>query len=161
MLDNSEITADQQLRWFKSLSLDKSKIYLVFFQDEIPIGMLYFSELNIQSCNWGCYIGEDAVWPGSGLILELAALDFAFNCLVVQTLRAEVLAFNTAPIKMHTIFGYCSDGLEENRIQRNGESVSLLKFSYKMEDWFKNRNNVLNKLPKQIRAAAEDLEFQI
>ena len=81
MVDQNIIEPAQQLSWFKSLKDNRRCEYRVFFQDDQPVGMLYFSEIEKESCSWGCYIGEDRVWPGSGIILELAALDYVFKIL--------------------------------------------------------------------------------
>ncbi|CAM5204060.1 hypothetical protein [Alishewanella longhuensis] len=65
-----------------------------------------FSQLNQQTLEWGCYLGEDNVWPGSGLLLEIAALDYAASQSGVHRLYAEVLSFNLSVLKMHRLFGY-------------------------------------------------------
>lgn len=159
MLTNSIISSEQQIKWFESLASDKSRLYFVFFQDENPIGMLYFVDITKEDCSWGCYIGEEAVWPGSGLLLEVAALDFALKKLSLEQLNAEVFDFNFAPQKMHKIFGYTSVDAAESTIEREGKEHLLFKFRYKKTDWIKNREKVVAKLPKQIREGIEHIRF--
>lgn len=159
MLTNSIISSEQQIKWFESLVADKSRLYFVFFQDANPIGMLYFVDITKEDCSWGCYIGEDAVWPGSGLLLEVAALDFALKKLSLEQLNAEVFDFNSAPQKMHKIFGYTSVDATENTIEREGKEHVLFKFQYKKTDWINNREKIVAKLPKQIREGIENIRF--
>lgn len=159
MLTNSIISSEQQIKWFESLVADKSRLYFVFFQDANPIGMLYFVDITKEDCSWGCYIGEEAVWPGSGLLLEVAALDFALKKLSLEQLNAEVFDFNSAPQKMHKIFGYTSVDATENTIEREGKEHVLFKFQYKKTDWINNREKIVAKLPKQIREGIENIRF--
>ena len=159
MLTNSIISSEQQIKWFESLVADKSRLYFVFFQNENPIGMLYFVDITKEDCSWGCYIGEEAVWPGSGLLLEVAALDFALKKLSLEQLNAEVFDFNFAPQKMHKIFGYTSVDATENTIEREGKEHVLFKFQYKKTDWINNREKIVAKLPKQIREGIKNIRF--
>lgn len=158
MLDDTLIEPLQQKQWFESLAKSKDKQYMVFRQDARPIGMLYFSEINKQSCSWGCYIGEEAVWPGTGVLLSLAALDYAFNTLNVELLFAEVFENNISPIKMHKALGYTvkPDKLASTKC---GKKVVLKCFEFRRQDWEANREIILAKLPKQIKQAADFISF--
>lgn len=158
MLDDTEIEPQQQQLWFENLEASKGKQYKVFYQDAKPIGMLYFSDINKESCVWGCYIGEEAVWPGTGVLLSVAALDYAFNILKVERLCAEVFENNLSPIRMHQAFGYTA---RPNRFvtTKSGKEIELKCFEYLEEDWQKNRESVLARLPKQIRRAADFILF--
>lgn len=158
MLDDTEIGAEQQERWFKSLAKQHDKLYMVFCQNSKPVGMLYFSDINDKYCTWGCYIGEEAIWPGTGVLLAIAALDYAFNHLEVDKLQAEVFEDNTSPIRMHQTFGY-KPRQDKIVTTKNGRQVRLLCFEYLQKDWKANREKVLGKMPKQIRAAAEFIVF--
>ncbi len=140
MLDDSIIEPHQQRIWFNNLSNTPSKQYKVFYQDSKPIGMLYFSEINLRSCVWGCYVGEEAIWPGTGVLLAIAALDYAFNHLEVDKLRAEVFEHNISPIRMHQAFGYRTMR-DRNVTTKNGRQVRLLCFEYSQEEWRANREN--------------------
>lgn len=159
MLDDTEIGREQQGIWFASLEKQHDKLYKVFCQNSKPVGMLYFSDINNESCTWGCYIGEEAVWPGSGVLLSIAALDFAFLSLKVEVLNAEVFEENSSPIRMHKTFGYST--LRDKVVKtKSGREVTLKCFGYLKSDWLKNRENILSKLPKQIQHAANSIIFK-
>lgn len=159
MLDDTLIDPNQQSQWFDSLDKLIDKRYLVFLQNDKPIGMLYFSDIDNKRCNWGCYIGEDAVWPGSGLILEIAALDFAFNILKTEQLVAEVFEDNLSPIRIHKVFGYQLAEKNIVRATRSGHNKQLSCFIYTKFDWLANKEQVLAKLPRQIKEAAQLIKF--
>ena len=121
--------------------------------------MLYFVDITKKECSWGCYVGEEAVWPGSGILLEVAALDFALLKLSLEQLNAEVFDFNFTPQKIHKIFGYTSVDANRNTIEREGKKHTLFKFQYKKTDWINNRGKIIAKLPKQIREGIENIRF--
>lgn len=159
MISDAQITCEQQKKWFEGLVDDPTRKYMVFFRDETPIGLLYFSSITRESCEWGCYIGEEAVWPGSGLLLEIAALDYAFNILGVGCLIAEVFEFNVAPQRMHDFFGYQNLGLGDQVVERDGVEYRLIRYCYKKGDWLTKREQVISRLPGQIRKAVEKISF--
>ena len=159
MISDAQITSEQQKKWFEGLADDPERKYMTFFQDETPVGLLYFSSITRESCEWGCYIGEEAVWPGSGLLLEVAALDYAFNFLEVECLIAEVFEFNVAPQRMHDFFGYKNLGLSDQVIERDGVEYRLIRYCYEKCAWLARREQVMNSLPRQIRAAVEKISF--
>lgn len=153
MLNDQPISADQQQAWFASLQGDSSRLYLVFHQQNRPIGMLYFSDIGERRCSWGCYIGVEAVWPGSGLLLEVAALDFAFSQLGMDCLHAAVLEFNKAPQRMHKAFAYRLVNRQADALWRDGKHHALLHYEYLRDEWRDNRERVLTQLPRQIGEA--------
>lgn len=159
MLSTNEISEFDQVRWFEGLQNDRTRLYYVYFQDSRPLGMLYFTEISEDDCSWGCYLGEESVWPGSGLLLEIAALDYAFYHLNVKRLNAEVFEFNTPAIRMHHHFEYKFEGASTVSYPRDGIEHKLLKYFYLQQDWTEQREHLLDKLPKQINAAAKKITF--
>lgn len=158
MLDDTVIEPQQQEQWFDSLAKTKVKQYMIFHQDSKPIGMLYFSDINKESCEWGCYIGEEAVWPGTGVLLSVAALEYAFKILKVEKLSAEVIETNISPIRMHQAFGYTAKP-DKFATTKSGKEIKLKCFECLRVDWEKNKETILAKLPKQIRQAADFIVF--
>lgn len=159
MLDDTIIDSQQQKQWFENLSKNKNKIYKVFYQNWKPVGMLYFSDINTESCSWGCYIGEEAVWLGTGMLLSIAALDYAFNDLNIKKLNAEVLESNISPIIMHQALEYTINP-DKPDTTRSGKKINLKCFSYEKQDWIKNRESILNKLPIKISQATDLISFE-
>lgn len=158
MYNQQIITPAQHAQWFAGLRRDPSRCYFVMLQDGKPIGSLNYSDMEEPEWEWGCFIGENAVWPGSGILLELAALDFA-AAQGARTLRAEVLDFNLAPIKLHRFFGYRQRENKPAEIERDGVSHDALVFVYDLDDWRAARAGVLARLPRQVAAAAGNIRF--
>jgi len=162
MHNQDEITWAQHNKWFDALEKDDSRRFFIFYQNDRPIGVLNFSERQSvpYTLEWGCYIGEDDVWPGSGLLLEIAALQYALEIKEAEVLYAEVLSFNKSVIKLHTLFQYTA--LEDGRaFTRNEERHSVKCFEYKREQWQHNKTKILSRLPKQVSAAANFIQFDL
>lgn len=145
--------------WFRSLQQDNTRRFFVFYQDGRPIGVLNFSALDTDMPEWGCYLGESDVWPGSGLLLEVAALDYAAKLISARALYAEVLSFNRAVIKLHHSFEYTPLSPKEGGV-RDGEAFEVLRFRYSLSDWRCRREQILSKLPAQIRSATGLIRFK-
>jgi UDP-4-amino-4,6-dideoxy-N-acetyl-beta-L-altrosamine N-acetyltransferase len=144
--------------WFSNLQGDSSRQFYVFMQNQRPIGVLNFSNMNTPTPEWGCYLGETNVWPGSGIILEAAALDFASSQSQFSHLLAQVLSFNASANKMHKVFEYEQVSTEIGG-ERDGLIFEILHYSYELKQWAKNRDKILSKLPKNIALAASNIQF--
>lgn len=158
MLTSQYISQADQQKWFADLVTRRDKRYLAFHQNTRPVGILNFDRIGTDQPSWGCYLGEEDVWPGSGLLLEIAALDHAFDILQQDILYAEVLAHNESPIRMHLFFGYQEKDTQE--IIRDGQPLALRTFAYTKDDWQKSRPQVLARLPGNIRLASELITFE-
>lgn len=158
MHNDAPISWEEHLSWFDKLQSDESRQVFIFKQNDRPIGVLNFSQRSQGVIEWGCYLGETDVWPGSGLLLEIAALDYAAAQIELTSLYAEVLSFNQSVVRMHEFFGY--QPLPDRPGQmRNDEPYVVNVFSYELDEWRKNRIRVLARLPKQICAAADLIQF--
>lgn len=164
MHNNEAVEWQSHCNWFKKLQSDSSRRFFVLWQNQRPIGVLNFSRLDTPTPEWGCYLGETNVWPGSGIMLELAALDYAAMGYVKDSkikyshLLAQVLSFNHAANKMHKLFEY-EQVKQEPAAERDGETFTVLHYSYDLKQWLQKREKVLNKLPKNICLASAQIQF--
>ena len=158
MINDYVIGYSQQRTWFRNISATTSEQHLVFFQNDRPIGMLYFSDISSDSCKWGCYLGEENIWPGSGILLFIAALDYAFDVIGVCELCAEVFEDNYSSVKLDNFFGYEYAGSIRVSTFSN-VSKNLLQFSYEKDTWLLNRPKIIDKLPRRIREATKHIMF--
>lgn len=162
MHNNNPVEWQDHCAWFKKLQTDSRRLFFILWQNKRPIGVLNFSDLNTPTPEWGCYLGETNVWPGSGIILECAALDYMVsykpNHQSYSHLLAQVLSFNTAANKMHKIFEY-EQVSQDKGAERNGKNFDILHYRYELAQWQQNRDLILAKLPKNIALAAAQIQF--
>lgn len=159
MHNTNEISWDEHQRWFEQLPKSDKRFY-VFRQNDRAIGALYFDAYGDDGLEWGCYLGETDVWPGSGLLLEIAALDYAAAQPHITHLHAEVLSLNQSVLKMHQLFGYqhCPD--KAVNPAQHATSYCIKVFEYQTAAWRAERADILARLPRQIAAAADYIHFQ-
>lgn len=152
------ISAKAQQQWFESLSCDPARQYLIFYQQELPIGVLAFTNIDQASsqCEWGGYIGAERCWPGTGIVLEGAALDYAFFHLKLDRVNAEVFVDNKGPQRTHALFGFNAIGVVGEAGGRE-----LMGFYHTKNDWSRRRANVLRKLPDKVAKAIDAVQFRI
>lgn len=158
MHNNGPVEWQEHCTWFEKLQSDNTRRFYVFLQNQRPIGVLNFSEMNTPIPEWGCYLGETNVWPGSGIILEIAALDFSASHCQFSHLLAQVLSFNSAANKMHKVFEYEQVSLEKGG-ERNGLNFDIFHYSYELKQWAQKRDTILAKLPKNMALAATQIQF--
>ena len=158
MHNSAPVKWQEHCAWFEKLESDNTRQFYIFLQDQRPVGVLNFSGMNTTAPEWGCYLGETNVWPGSGIILELAALDFTANQSQFSHLLAQVLSFNNAANKMHRVFEYEQVSLEKCA-ERNGQNFDIHHYSYELKQWTQKRDKILAKLPKKIALAAAYIQF--
>lgn len=158
MHNSAPVKWQEHCTWFEKLQDDDSRKFYVFLQNQRPIGVLNFSDMNTATPEWGCYLGETNVWPGSGIILEVAALDFTASCSQFSHLLAQVLSFNNSANKMHKVFEYEQVSMEKGG-ERNGLDFDILHYSYELKQWPQKRDKILTKLPKNIALAAAQIRF--
>jgi UDP-4-amino-4,6-dideoxy-N-acetyl-beta-L-altrosamine N-acetyltransferase len=159
MHQNKTITWDEHLNWFSNLKTDTEREFWVLHQNERPIGILNFSDVGKPRVEWGCYLGETNVWPGSGILLEVAALERATRLKNAISLSAEVLSFNKSAIGMHRLFEYPLIETLTGGV-REGEHYQKLCFEYPLLQWNQKKAKVLSKLPKSLRNLVDKIEFR-
>ena len=157
MHNSAEVEWQVHIDWFDKLQNDEARKVFVLLQNQRPIGVLNFSDMHTTMPQWGCYLGETNVWPGSGIILEIAALDFSTNYRHFSHLLAQVLSFNQSANKMHELFEYDKVRIEKGG-ERDGASFEIYHYSYDLTLWTQKRQQILNKLPKNF-IVASNIQF--
>ena len=159
MNNDSKILWREHEAWYASLKKDKTREFWLLYQDNRPIGVLNFCGIGSAKVEWGCYLGETKVWPGSGVLFEVAALDHASSFYAAELLVAEVLSFNRSAIALHRLFEYpLVSSLKGGK--RNGTDYERLFYEYPLSMWYEKRASLLLKLPKSLQVLAESFEFR-
>lgn len=106
MRDQSEVSPEQQQRWFDGLVNNPTR-YLVARYQQRPVGIVNFKPIAAGIFEAGLAIGDEA-FRGSVLcfIVAVAQLDYAFERLSAKQILAEVRTENCAAIRFNTQLGY-------------------------------------------------------
>lgn len=137
------ITKDSQLKWYQSITKDKTVKYWIIEFNKIKIGVLYLINIDIinKRCNWGYYIGNPS-FRGKGIarLLECNIYDYVFFELGLNKLCCEVLAFNEKVVKIHEKYGSEVEGLLKKHILKKGKYYDVVTMGITKDKWNSIKN---------------------
>ena len=136
MMNDDIIALENHYRWFKSLEGDNRRKLMICLYKEKPIGSVQFAiDAKNQTCEWGFYIGDLSSPPGSGSMMGILALDYAFGQLAVRKVCAQVLDFNVKSLAYHRKLGFEEEGILKSQIVRDGKFIDVVLFGLLKEKW--------------------------
>jgi len=106
MYGSDRIEQASHFEFIKSLRKDQERQYYIVVQDNINIGVIYFTNIGSRSTEFGLYANPDTKIPGAGRILEKVCIAYAFDTLKVKKLKLEVFADNIQVINLHKKFNF-------------------------------------------------------
>lgn len=137
MYTRHEISKEEHLHWFSKLAGDESRCYFVCLINNIPCGIIGFSEIHKVKgiATWAFYTSIDAP-IGVGSLMEYAALQYAFNVLNLHKLRCEVLGFNKTVVKLHQKFGFSIEGcIRSSHLDDEGHYHDVIHLGIFDSEW--------------------------
>ncbi|WP_180271523.1 UDP-4-amino-4,6-dideoxy-N-acetyl-beta-L-altrosamine N-acetyltransferase [Fredinandcohnia onubensis] len=149
MYNEKVITMEEHQAWFQHILQSKKDVYLLFYMDEIPTGLVYFNGIDHQHehCYWGFYIGREDATKGSGTIMATLAFDFAYKKLKMNKIYGEILAYNFASVKFHEKLGFKQEGLFKSHIKKDDNFIDVYTYGLLSKDWYEfQRPFILNDL---------------
>jgi UDP-4-amino-4,6-dideoxy-N-acetyl-beta-L-altrosamine N-acetyltransferase len=147
MYTSRQITKEEHLAWFEAISKSMTKRYFIFELDSKPLGVIGFVDINLtsRSSSWAFYSGDTAI-RGIGSLMELTALDYAFNELKLEKLYCEVLEFNDSVIKFHKKHGFQQEGIFRKHHFDEGKFYDVHRLAIFKNDWVKCRVELVNRI---------------
>jgi len=152
MYTRHEISAEEHQAWWRQVQQSDTCRYFMYEFDKVPMGIVCFTDINpvSQQANWGYYTAVDAP-RGVGVNMELLSLDYAFDMLNLHKLSCEVLAFNTAVIKLHQKFGFKVEGVFREHHKVGDDFVDIHRLGMLASEWREQRPKMLSKLERVNR----------
>ncbi len=92
--------------FIESLKTKEDKRYFLVQKENENIGVIDFTNITQNSATMGIYANPYLKQKGIGSILLQAIVDYAFEVLQVQTLKAEVFASNAKAKVLYKKFGF-------------------------------------------------------
>jgi len=144
MYTNHVITPDEHQAWWNAQSIDPATRLLIYEMDSQPLGVVTFTKFTGEagSATWAFYSG-DRSHRGVGKLMEIAALEYAFEALRVCRLECEVLAFNKTVVDFHIKHGFTVEGIFRQAYIRDGEYYDIYRLSMLSDEWFKHVKSAL------------------
>ena len=113
------ISSEQQAKWFLDLDL-KTNLYFVIKKENEKIGIVHLKEINWQSkqAEAGIFIGEVAhLNTISPLLATITIMEFAFDILKLEILKAKIASTNYKVILFNESIGYVKAGQQNEAFQ--------------------------------------------
>jgi UDP-4-amino-4,6-dideoxy-N-acetyl-beta-L-altrosamine N-acetyltransferase len=152
MFTKHEISLDEHLAWWGRTRLRSDQLYLMYEFVGRPAGIVGFTSIDPinTNCAWAFYAAPDAP-RGTGSRMEVLALDKAFYDLKMHKLYCEVLAFNTAVLRLHRKFGFAVEGILKEHHRTNDIFVDIYRLGLLSAQWDGMRAEITTKVASQIR----------
>jgi UDP-4-amino-4,6-dideoxy-N-acetyl-beta-L-altrosamine N-acetyltransferase len=156
MFNDEIITSGKQLEWFRKISAECNDEYLILEDEDRAVGLISFTKFDKKNniIHWGFYIGEPDTPRGSGSLLCLLGLDYAFQRLGVRRVMGEVLASNIRSLRLHEQFGFEHEGCLRAQALKNGVYENVMEYGILADEWQNKRKEVLARVLGQLQKPA-------
>lgn len=135
MLTQHEIGLDEHRRWFAKAAADPTRCLLLVEVAGQPLGYVHFSSVASGSiADWGFYAAAGAPL-GAGSHFGRAALNHAFSVLGVHKVCGQVLASNTASLRLHRKLGFSEEGVLREQQRLGDNYYDLICFGLLRREW--------------------------
>lgn len=147
MYSNHIITWEEHLAWFLAIQHDPTKLWYLYIQNEVPLGVVYFTSYSAKYRNafWGFYASNHAP-RGTGLNMEFDALEHAFFQLQLHKLNCEVIEFNKKVINMHKKCGFIEEGVFRDFYHDGERYHNVIRLGILDSEWIKCRGNLAERI---------------
>lgn len=104
MYTQDEISLENHLNFINSLKNNSNKLYFLIKKENEFIGVIDFSDINIQSVEMGIYANPNL--KGFGKILLEIIKDYSFNVLKVKSIFSEVFYNNEKAYQLYEKYNF-------------------------------------------------------
>ena len=158
MYNQGIISLENHRRWVALLAERSDCRYFLVYADDNPIGVIDFTSISSDACEWGYYLAPDMQTSGYGVVLEYYVLKYAFESIGVKILFCAVLDSNKNVYNAHQkYFGFVPDE-KYSSIQNTGEKTIFFEgLSLTKENWEKWDSPIVERSLKFFRI--EDVSF--
>ncbi len=146
MYNQAIIPLENHKKWIASLPKRADCCYFLVYADNKAIGVVDFTFIKGDSCEWGYYLAPDMQKSGYGILLEYYVLKYAFETLCVNTLFCAVLDSNKNVYETHIkYFGFSPDK-KYSSTHKKGENTFHFDGLYlTKENWQKWKNPIVER----------------
>lgn len=143
MYTQHEIGFDEHFKWFSHASKDANRHLLIFELDDKPLGFInIYVHGKSGVSEWGFYMAPEAA-RGTGMILGLDALKYAFVNVDLHKLCGQALAYNERSVKFHEKLGFKQEGvLREHHFDGN-KYHDVVCFGLLASEWHQSNAEIV------------------
>jgi len=114
----------EHLAFIQSLVGRKDKQYFLVKNQDEYLGVIDFVNIDFcqKSCDFGLYANPERVISGTGSLLEMMGIHYAFNVLDLDAINVEAFFDNRRSLGLHKKFGFKVTG---KRLLNEKEIISM------------------------------------
>ncbi len=108
MYQSESFSLSEHLAFIQSLVRCCDKQYFLIKKQQQDLGVIDFVNIDFKnkSCEFGLYVNPDRTLPGTGRVLEAAAIQYAFELLKLETIQVTVFCDNQRSLNLHRKCGF-------------------------------------------------------
>ena len=141
MYNQEEISSESHRKWMQTLKTRRDCRYFLVLADGKVTGVVDFTSISADECEWGYYLGEKYLNSGYGLLLEYYVIKYAFEVLRVKKLFCAVLDSNRNVYDTHVkFFAFTPDEKYSSQKERDGKALKFNGLSLERDTWESQKN---------------------
>lgn len=140
MLTKVDDSMENQLKWYRSISISEQFRYWVIEYKSVPIGVVNLAEIDLVNlkCNAGYYIGDEN-HKSLGAIILPYLYNYIFKNLGFRKIFGSVLSDNNSILQIHNIHGYRTIGYYEKHIKKGNEFLDIILVELMADVWLSKK----------------------
>jgi len=157
MYSDHEIGEAEHAAWLASLRGNpRQQVFAVMVEGALG-GLVSLNAIDPQHgrADWAFYIDNALQGKGLGSLIEFKLLDHAFGAAGLHKLNCEVLASNTAVVRMHQKFGFQLEGVRRQNIVKEGLRVDVVLLGMTRDEWQAQRPKMAAVVGRLSRSGQE------
>jgi UDP-4-amino-4,6-dideoxy-N-acetyl-beta-L-altrosamine N-acetyltransferase len=138
MYSETNLSPEDQLRWFSALEADPRRASWVIIAAGEPVGALNLIDYDAshRRASAGYYLGEESMrGVGLGALVEFLLLELFFGHFDGHRLERQVFASNEAAVRMLEQFGFRREGLLREYAVKNGHRIDVVALAMLAPEW--------------------------
>ena len=128
----------EHARWLEAALTRSDRLYWIVELDGAPVGLANLVRIDAAAgrCDWAFYLADPAArGRGAGAAVEYLVLGHVFETLALNKLWCEVLAGNTAVIRLHERFGLTREALFRDHVRKDGAFHDVVGLGLLRREW--------------------------
>lgn len=142
MFTSHEIGMPEHVAWFQTMGGDPQKHALIVEKGHQPVGFVGLSVDEQNVGDWGFYAAPYAP-RGTGVLLAIGALDYAFQILALHKVCGRVLEFNKGSIRFHEKMKFTREGVLRAQHRIEDTYFDVVCFGILADEWREFRQNLV------------------
>lgn len=152
MYNQDIIPFEEHKKWVSNLKFRTDCRYFLVFADDKLLGVVDFTSISEDICEWGCYLDESLHNRGYGILLEYYVLRYAFETIGVKKLFCAVLKNNKSVYDTHIkYFGFMPDESYSSVKQSGSHKLYFNGLSLLKENWENWDNSFVERCVKVFK----------